>query len=172
VPVQQMVAVIAIGLVMILVGGCGGSSSGTSPSSGGASRTAAPSSSSGPTTAGSATARIRHVWTVFFDAGTPATQRIALLQDGSALAAVIKAQSSSPLAAGSAAKVSSVQVTSPVQASVHYAITLGGKTALPGQIGVAVKQRGEWLVSRQSFCGLLALEGTHPAACAGSSPSS
>jgi hypothetical protein len=161
--------------VLLLVAGCGGSSSagsaGPSPSS---VASAPPSSASGPSPASAGAAnQIRQAWVTFFKGSTPAAAKILLLQHGSEVAAVINAQAGNPLATGTAAKVSSVTIKSPTRAVVNYGITIDGKPALSHQHGTAVKVGGHWLVSLDSFCGLLSLEGTHPAACpsAGSSSS-
>ena len=101
---------------------------------------------------------ITHNWEKFFNAKTPVAQRVALLQNGSAFAAVIRAQAGSGLASTASAKVSKVIVTSPSQATVKYSILIGGSPALSNQSGVAVMQGGTWKVGLASFCGLLTLE--------------
>jgi hypothetical protein len=106
----------------------------------------------------------------FFDAKTPVTRRVALLQDGSEFAAVIKSMAGSSLASEASAKVSKVTVVSPAEAKVSYSILVSGSPALPNQAGTAVYQDGTWKVGVASFCGLLALENggstkSLPAAC-------
>ncbi len=93
-----------------------------------------------------------------------------LLEDGPQFAAIIKAQSTSPLASGAASKVSKVTVVSPSQANVVYDILFEGAVALKNKSGVAVYQDGLWKVGETSFCGLLTLENAGktaslPAAC-------
>ena len=99
-------------------------------------------------------------WAKFFSASTPIPQRIALLQNGSVFAPVIRAQASSTLAKLASAKVTHVTLTGTSQAAVTYTILVGGssKAGLPGQSGVAVYQEGVWKVGDTSFCGLLKLE--------------
>jgi len=111
-----------------------------------------------------ATTQVTSAWVTFFKGSTPAATRIALLQNGSSLAAVLQAQSHSTFARGLAAKVTKVTITTPTTATVHYALLIGGAplTTLTGQ---AVKVSGTCKVSLQSFCGLLALEHVHPAVC-------
>jgi hypothetical protein len=110
-------------------------------------------------------------WDTFFNAKTPAAQRVTLLQNGQEFASVINAQSDSSLASQASASVSKVTVTKPAsQASVDYSILIGGKPVLSNQSGTAVYQDGTWKVGVTSFCGLLALEsgaaaGSLPAAC-------
>ncbi|MGH3398023.1 MAG: hypothetical protein ACRDPO_25380 [Streptosporangiaceae bacterium] len=146
------------------VAACGSSSStgaSTPSSSSPPASTSAPASTStsAPTSGNSAAEKtIAANWVAFFNAKTPTSKRIALLQDGSAFATVIKSQAGSGLAGSASAKVTKVTVTTPAQAKVTYDILVGGQPALSGKTGVAVKQGGTWKVGVASFCGLLALE--------------
>jgi hypothetical protein len=103
----------------------------------------------------------------FFNSSTPTAQRVALLQNGSSFTSAITALSSNPLAAGLAAKVLSVNLTSSTQATVKYDLTgPGGVALLSNQTGTAVLQGGVWKVGDSSFCALLSLQGgTLPSAC-------
>jgi len=131
----------------------------TSPSSTPPATTSAPASSPATTSGNSAAEKlIAANWVAFFNAHTPTSKRIDLLQDGSMFASVIKAQAGSGLAGSASAKVTKVTVTTPTQAKVTYDILVGGQPALSGKSGVAVKQGGTWKVGVASFCGLLALE--------------
>jgi hypothetical protein len=158
-------AACAIGAIAALTA-CGGSSSSSSSSS-----AAAPSTSAATTAASSVPAStpaqktIAANWTAFFNPKEPVAKRIALLEDGQTLAAAVKAQAGSAQAAASAAKVDAVTVTSATQATVTYDILLNGTPVLKNQSGSAVLQGGTWKVADASFCGLLALQGTKPAAC-------
>ncbi|MFY9891870.1 MAG: hypothetical protein WAK71_26425 [Streptosporangiaceae bacterium] len=116
------------------------------------------------------TAAITTDWEAFFNAKTPTSKRVALLQDGSQFASVIKAQAGSGLAALATAKVTHVTVNSPTQATVTYEILVSGTPELKNQTGTAVLQNGTWKVGVASFCGLLTLENSGktsglPAAC-------
>jgi hypothetical protein len=163
----------AIGLVsaaaLLTVGqalaGCSSSSSAPATSSTPAvapssSSSSAPAGSSEPTSGPAATQAIETNWAKFFSAKTPVPQRIALLQNGSVFAPVIKAQANSTLAKLASAKVTHVTLTGTSQASVTYSILVGGnsKAGLPGITGVAVYENGVWKVGDTSFCGLLKLE--------------
>jgi hypothetical protein len=145
------------------VAACGSSSS-SSPSTSSTSAAAtssAPASSSAPAaTSGNSAAEktIAANWVAFFSAKTPTSKRIALLQDGSTFATVIKSQAGGGLASSASAKVVKVTVTSPTQAAVKYDILVGGQPALSNRTGVAVKEGGTWKVGVASFCGLLVLE--------------
>ena len=144
------------------------------PSSAAASSPAVTSSSAvasspGQAASGNAKAQITSNWEAFFNGQTSAAKKIALLENGQKFASVINAQAGSGLAASAGAKVKTVVVNSPAQATVHYDITLSGTTALANQTGTAVYQNGTWKVGDVSFCQLLKLEnaGTAPSVCSG-----
>jgi hypothetical protein len=134
-----------------------GSSSSSAPTS---SPTSAPSSASATGSASSsgsasAVAAITTNWEAFFSSATPNSKRVQLLQNGQAFASTVDSFSSSPLASAVSAKVTSVTVTSPTQASVKYNLTAGGQSVESGATGVAVLEGGVWKVGDASFCGLL-----------------
>lgn len=162
----------------IALAGCGSGGSGsgnTAPAthtSSPTSQSSTPASGTEPTTGSGAVAAITKNWATFFNAKTPTSQRLALLQDGTMLAAVIKAQSHNPLAKLATAKVSHVTLTGTSQASVTYSILVSGAPALSNQPGVAVYQNGVWKVGLISFCALLKIENAGkssglPVACHG-----
>jgi hypothetical protein len=139
------------------------SSVASSPAASGSS----PSAGSTAGASGDAKAQITANWEAFFDGKTSAAKKISLLQNGQKFATVINAQAGSGLAASAGAKVKTVVVNSPAQATVNYDITLSGATALANQTGTAVYQDGTWKVGDVSFCQLLKIEngGTAPAVC-------
>jgi hypothetical protein len=161
-----LVPVLAITLAAA-VAACGGSPKPkASPSA--MPKTSSPSSSSVPS--GAAESQIKSNWMAFFNAKTPTSQRVKLLQNGQQFATVLAQQAKNPMASGSSAQVSSVTVTSPSQAEVTYSVLVSGSPVLKDQKGVAVKQDGTWKVGDQSFCGLLTMENGGktsglPAAC-------
>lgn len=163
------VLICGLGLVLAACGSSGGGSSSPSSSPTATSPTSSPAAtSSGP--ASGAAAEIEKNWTTFFSAHTPVAKRVALLQNGTQFASVIKAQENSPLTSSVTAKVSSVTVQSATMAKVIYSILLAGQPALSNQNGVAIKQGGAWKVGDASFCGLLAVQNSGntsklPAAC-------
>jgi hypothetical protein len=116
------------------------------------------SSSSGTAGSSAATAAITANWEAFFDGKTSAAKKVSLLENGSKFAAAVDALAGSSLATSAGSKVTAVVVNSTTSATVSYAITLGGATALPGQTGTAVYQDGIWKVGDVSFCQLLKLE--------------
>jgi hypothetical protein len=163
--------ILTLGLTLAACSGNGGpTTSPTSPGTGGQPTSSAPSAppaSGEPTTGSGAINAIEANWATFFNAKTPLNKRLSLLQDGQALASIIKAQAGSGLAAQATSKVTHVSLTGTTQASVTYNILLGGQPALSNQSGVAVYQGGVWKVGLASFCSLLKLEGTAAAACKG-----
>ena len=155
---------VLVGVLGVGIAACGSSNNSGASSSPSAS---APATSASAAPSGSAAATITANWEKFFNAKTPVAQRVALLQNGSVFASVIRAQAGSGLAATATAKVSKVTVTSSKQATVRYSILISGATALANQNGVAVYQNGTWKVGLASFCGLLTLEnsGKTPSVC-------
>ena len=171
---RRIILVPALGLALALaVAACSSSSSSSSSSapasSAPASSAPASSASSAPASAGSsaAAAQITANWEKFFNASTPLSQRVALLQNGSSFSSAINAFSKLPLAGGIGAKVTGVTVNSATSATVTYAIVSGGTTLLGGQTGTAVYQDGMWKVGDASLCNLFKLVpgGSVPAAC-------
>lgn len=151
----RITAYLVIALAGVAVAGCG---------SGGHSSTSKTTSSTA-SAPGSPEPQIKKVFTEFFSSSTPASSKVALLQNGKQFAPVIQAQSKSPLAAHTSATVSNVTLTGPSTANVTYTILLAGQPALKNAKGTAVKTNGKWQVGDQSFCGLLALQGTRPPGC-------
>jgi hypothetical protein len=143
----------------------GAPSSATSAASAPASSAA---SSPGTGSTADAAAQIKANWEKFFDASTPVTEKVKLLQNGAALESAIKAFANFPLASGIGAKVTNVAVSSATKAAVTYNLTSSsGGALLTNQKGVAVYQDGTWKVGDQSLCGLFRLipGGTVPSAC-------
>jgi hypothetical protein len=141
--------------------------------SGGASASASASgtgSAGGNGTSTGAEAQIKANWEKFFASSTPTSERVALLQNGSAFSSAITDLTSSPLASGLSATVTSVTLTSATQATVKYNLAAGGQTVQTGATGTAVLEGGVWKVGDASFCGLLTEAGSLlnikvPAAC-------
>jgi hypothetical protein len=177
--ISQLFGACALAALTVTLGACGGSSSpspagssapaGTSSAAATSPATSATVSASGSANAGAAAA-IAANWEAFFSAKTSNSKRVALLQDGTQFASVIKSQSGSSLAALATAKVLNVTVNSATQATVKYDILVGGTPELKNQTGTAVLQNGTWKVGVASFCGLLTIENAGktaglPAAC-------
>jgi len=159
----------ALGLALALaVAACSSSSSSSSSSapSSSAPASSAPASSAAPASGNSAAvAEITANWEKFFNASTPLSQRVALLQNGSTFAVAIAGLSH--LVTGLGAKVTAVTVNSATTATVTYNLTAGGSSLLSGQTGKAVYENGVWKVGDASLCGLIKLVpgGSVPTAC-------
>lgn len=146
------------------------SSSSSSASSSSAPASSAPASSAPASLASGSSAAVAEItanWEKFFNFGTPTSERVALLQNGSAFSSAISALSKIPLASGIGAKVTGVTVNSATSATVNYNLVSGSSTLLGGQTGTAVYEDGTWKVGDASLCGLFKLVpgGTVPAAC-------
>jgi hypothetical protein len=174
---RRIILAPVLGLALALaVSAC--SSSSSSSSSSAASSAAAPAGSpsaivsSAPASSSSsgnsaAVAQITTNWEKFFNASTPLSQRVALLQNGSSFSSAIDSFSKLPLAGGIGAKVTGVTVNSATSATVTYSLVAGSTTLLGGQTGTAVYQDGTWKVGDASLCNLFKLipGGSLPAAC-------
>ena len=142
----------------LILGACSGSSSSHAPS---ASPAVSASTPAEPTSGPPAVAAITANWKTVFNGKAPLDKRLALVQNGSQLAAFVQAQAKTSFgqaAMGSSAKVTSVLVSSPSQATVHWDLLLLGTPLLKNQVGNAVYLDGVWKVSIASFCGLAYLE--------------
>ena len=157
VPRQAWAVLAATGCLILAA--CGGSSSSSAkPASPPATASA---STAEPTSGPAAVAAITANWKTVFNGKAPIPQRLALVQDGSQVAAFVQAQAKTSFgqaATGSTATVSAVTVTSPSQATVHYQVLLLGTPLLKNQVGTAIYQDGIWKVAIASFCGLAYLE--------------
>lgn len=155
---QASAALAATGCLFLAACGGGGSPSAKSASpKPAASATAAAEPVSGP----AAVAAITANWKTVFNGKAPVPRRLALVQNGSQVAAFVEAQAKTSFgqaAAGSTATVSSVAITSPSQATVRYEVLLLGTPLLKNQAGTAVYLNGIWKVAIASFCGLAYLE--------------
>jgi hypothetical protein len=174
---RRIILAPVLGLALALaVSACSSSSSSSSsaassPVSSSAPVSSAPVSSAPASSSSSgnsaAAAEITANWQKFFNASTPLSQRVALLQNGSSFSSAIDSFSKLPLANGIGAKVTGVTVTSATSATVTYSIVSGSTTLLGGQTGTAVYQDGMWKVGDASLCNLFKLipGGSEPAAC-------
>ena len=168
---RRIILAPALALALALaVAACSSSSSSSSFSSSSAPASSAPASSAPASSASGSSAAVAEItanWEKFFNFGTPTSERVALLQNGSAFSSAISALSKIPLASGIGAKVTSVTVNSATSATVNYNLVSGSSTLLSGQTGKAVYEDGTWKVGDASLCGLFKLVpgGTVPAAC-------
>ena len=154
---RQAPAALAVAGCLILAA-CGGGGGSHHPS---ASPTTSTSAAAEPTSGPAAVAAITANWKTVFNGKAPIPSRLALVQDGSQVAAFVQAQTKTSFGAaatGSSATVSSVAITSPSKATVHYEVLLLGTPLLKNQVGTAVYLDGVWKVAIASFCGLAYLE--------------
>jgi hypothetical protein len=112
-----------------------------------------------------AKAEITQSWETFFDGGTPAAKRVALLQNGAKFASLIEEATRSPLAAKLTAEVTKVEPHGD-SADVTYTLIFDKNPVLEGAKGTAVHEDGVWKVGTRSFCELAALQGAKPKECA------
>jgi hypothetical protein len=163
---------LALALAVTACSSSGSSSSSSAASSGTPSSapvSSAPVSSAPASSSSSgnsaAVAQITTNWEKFFNSSTPNSERVTLLQNGSAFAGAISGLTS--LVSGLGAKVTSVTLTSATTATVKYNLTAGGTSLLNNQTGTAVLDNGVWKVGDASLCALLKLVpgGTVPSAC-------
>ena len=168
---RRMILAPALGLALAMtVAACSSSSSPSSSAPASSAPASSAPASSAPASSSSNSAAVAEIttnWEKFFNASTPTSERVALLQNGSRFGGAIAALAKLPLANGIGATVTSVTVTSPTSATVIYNITGGGTTLLGGKTGKAVYQDGVWKVGDASLCGLIKLVpgGSVPAAC-------
>ena len=176
----RTITVLALGPALaVTVAACSsssGTSAATSPSSPAASAPASAPAASAPagspsapasSSSSGAVAQITANWEKFFSSSTTASQKAALLQNGSKFTSAISDFAQLPLASGIGAKVTKVVVTSATKATVTYNITSGGTSLLSGKTGQSVYQDGSWKVGDASLCGLFKLipGGSVPSAC-------
>jgi len=126
------------------------------------------STSSPRSTTANPTVQIKAAWKGFFDGTSPASTKVADLENGPEFKSIIDAAAKSSLARSSTVSISKVSITSSSTAEVTYTVSLGGVPALKDQKGEAIKIDGKWKVGDASFCGLLSLEGDKVPACSGS----
>src|SRR5215472_4068756 len=170
VPCHAPTALAVMGCLSLAACGSGGGNQHHSAKRPSPSATASAEPSSGP----AAVAAITANWKTVFNGKASIPSRLALVQDGPQVASYVEAASKTSFGAaakGSTATVSSVTITSPSQATVHYEVLLLGTPLLKNQVGTAVYLDGVWKVGIASFCGLAKLAasstGQSPAVCQG-----
>jgi hypothetical protein len=143
----------------MIVAGCGGGSPQHSAKSHSPRSTA--NSAAEPASGPGAVAAITANWKTVFNGKLSIPVRLALVQDGSQVAAFVESEAKGSFGAaatGSTATVSSVKITSPSQATVHYEVLLLGTPLLKNQVGTAVYVNGVWKIGVASICGLAYLQ--------------
>jgi hypothetical protein len=156
-PVSRQASAVLAATGCLILAACGGGGSHHPPAKPTASAATATEPVSGPVAVAAITAN----WKTVFNGKASIPRRLALVQDGPQVAAFVEAQAKTSFgqaAAGSTATVSSVTITSPSQATVHYEVLLLGTPLLKNQVGTAIYLNGIWKVAIASFCGLAYLE--------------
>jgi hypothetical protein len=158
---QIPVALAATGCLVLAACGGGGGSHQSSANSASPRPTPSATAAAEPASGPGAVAAITANWETVFNGQAPLPRRLALVQDGAQVASFVEAQAKTSFgkaAVGSSAKISSVTITSPTQATVHWNLLLLGTPLLKNQVGTAVYLGGVWKVAIGSFCGLAYLE--------------
>lgn len=107
---------------------------------------------------------VQHAYTLAFTS-VPSQQSnyasLALVQDGADLHATVdQVRKNFPTAAATATvKVGQIVFTSPTDAALFFTVTYQDGAPYGTQIGHAVLENGSWLVSRDTYCGLMAFGG-------------
>ncbi|MEU2509750.1 hypothetical protein ABZ621_34330 [Streptomyces sp. NPDC007863] len=127
--------------------------------------TAQPPGAEEPDDPAAAKEEITRNWAAFFDADTPAAERVGLVENGEEMEAVLAAFADNPQAVATSAEVTDVAFTSSSGADVTYDLLVGGNPALPDSRGTAVLQDDTWKVSVKTLCGLVQLSGVTVEGC-------
>lgn len=163
-PATAAAALVSAAL-LALTAACGsGGSSGTASPSPSVSAPAsvspsAPAAGTAPADVAAATTAVTTNWEKFFDPATPVADKAALLQNGQTLQPVLEGFASDPRVGQVKADVTTVDFTSPTEATVTYALSLQGAVVEPSASGTAVLDGGTWKVSTSTLCGLVAQAG-------------
>ena len=153
---------IALAIVGGLILAACSSSGGNNNSNTSASTPATSSASTSPSASldrTAAAAQIKKNWEAFFSKDTPLDQKLAYLENGDTMRAVVQQFGADPRTGQASAKVTGVFVSSATAATVNYQVLLNGKVALPNAVGTAVFENGVWKVSDSTMCGLFGLMG-------------
>jgi hypothetical protein len=158
-PAALAAGVLAAGL---LAAGCSSSPSHPPRTTTSRPRTAA---SSGPPAPPAVRAEIGKAYAALFGTKSTIAQSVDSLQNGPVFKKVIVAESKTPQAKGSGAKVTAATMRSADLAKVTFTVFVNGTAELPNAPGYAVRQDGKWKVAAQTFCQLLTLSNNAPKAC-------
>jgi hypothetical protein len=141
--------------------------------SGGGHPSHSPGAQAEPASGPRAIAAVKSTWETFFNGTVAIPRRLKLLQNSQQFAAFVHAQEKTTIGAlvlQASARVSSVQLQPPGQATVTFTVLLAGKPLAKNLHGTAVYVAGKWMIADSSFCTLLRLaygKKSHqmPAAC-------
>jgi hypothetical protein len=155
----------AVGCAGLLVA-CGGAGH---PAHTGGSPTSATASSGASDSGASATAEITRAYEIFFSNTATQAQSQQALQHGDRFGSELTTEGNSSYAVKSSATVSKVTLLSPNSADVIFSVISAGNVVLKDTPGKAARENGVWKVAAQTFCALLTLQGSPPAACSDTS---
>lgn len=152
--VSCWVAVVAGAVVLAACGGSSGTSGSpaTSPSALASADTAT-------------VAAVTKAYETFFAPESTAAQVESVVQNGAQFRDAILAEGDSQYTGTSGVKIDKVTLQSTDVARVTFSVTSNGAVVLPGASGYAVRIGGSWKLAATTFCQLLTLQGTAPAAC-------
>lgn len=157
--------VFAAALVLVLapvLAACSDDSGGgseTPPPTPSVHRTTTSAPATAPADPAAAKQEISRNWQTFFDPKTSLADKQKVLENGEQMAPVLKAFSGDKRGGQVQAKVQKIEFTRATAATVTYALTLNGATALPNASGTSVEQDGTWKVSVNTLCALVQLSG-------------
>jgi hypothetical protein len=112
---------------------------------------------SGPADTASAGVAVATDYRKFFEPTTPAATKLGLLQNGTALEAVLQGFASNKLASAATVTVTAVDFTGATAADVTYNLCESGAAVLPDSAGKSVLVGGVWQVADATLCGLVKL---------------
>jgi hypothetical protein len=99
---------------------------------------------------------IVEVYRVVFDSTTSFEEKAALIDDATGLEDTVATYAATGESVGGATVEPTAVVVNGDEAEVVYTIFFSGNPTYPGQPGSATRVNGEWKVSRDMFCGLMA----------------
>lgn len=114
-------------------------------------------SGTGPSDTTAAATQIATNYQKFFDPATPSTEKLGLLENGTAFVPVLQGFASNPLAAKATVTVTTVAFTGASAADVTFNLCESGAAVLPNSAGKAVLVSGVWKVADATLCGLVKL---------------
>lgn len=163
-PPRRLVAAVLAAVTVLAGCSSSGSAKGGKDASTASSAPSSASVSAGPAADPATTQAVTAAFQTFFSNTSTAAQSQAALQHGDKFTKTLEEQGKSSYADKSSAKVTAVHTSSsPDVVSVAFTVSTGSLT-LPFQ-GYAVRTAGTWQVAAKTFCDLLTLEGSAPAAC-------
>lgn len=161
---KRVLAAGAVGVVLSVVGACGGGGDSKDEAKADSTTAAAPTTTVA-FNAETAKAEITTTYTTVFNDQTPIDTSVSLIENGEELRSALQAQRASGAANGLSIQIKTIQFQSEVLADVNFDLLLKGAVVAPNTKGQAKYIDGKWKVNEQLFCTLLGLAGQSPDAC-------